>query len=52
MAAPTVTITYGAIGTNVTAGQTVLYTGACDATSGLKWTSIAGTVNAKYYPKQ
>jgi len=52
MAAPTVTITYVAIGTNVTAGQNVVYHGACDATSGLKWTSIDGSVNAKYYPKQ
>jgi type IV pilus assembly protein PilA len=51
MAAPTVTITYNAIGTNVTAGQTVIYTGACDAISGLKWTTITGTIAAKYYPK-
>jgi type IV pilus assembly protein PilA len=53
MAAPTVTISYGAIGT-VTAG-TVIYTGSCDSTNGLKWTSITGTGGVgvqKYLPKQ
>ncbi len=49
-AAPVVTITYAAIGSGVTAGDTVTYTGACNATSGLSWT-VAGTINSKYYPK-
>jgi type IV pilus assembly protein PilA len=52
MAAPTVTITYGAIGTSVTAGNNVVYTGTCDSTSGLKWTSIGGSIASKFYPKQ
>jgi len=52
MAAPTVTLTYNAIGTSVTAGQNVVYHGACDATSGLKWTSIDGSMSSKYYPKK
>lgn len=51
MASPTLTITYVAIGTAVTAGQTVVYNGTCDATSGLKWTTINGTVASKFYPK-
>ena len=51
MASPTLTITYGAIGTAVAAGQTVVYNGTCDTTSGLKWTTINGTVASKFYPK-
>jgi type IV pilus assembly protein PilA len=51
MAAPTVTLAYAAIGSNVTAGDTVIYTGVCNATSGLKWSTVTGTVAAKYYPK-
>ena len=52
MAAPTLTMTYNAIGTSVAANQTVIFTGTCDATSGLKWSStVTGSVLAKYYPK-
>ena len=51
MAVPTVTLTYNAIGTSVSDNQTIIYTGACDAVSGLKWTGITGTVASKYYPK-
>jgi type IV pilus assembly protein PilA len=51
MAAPVVTLTYAAIGTTVTAGQTIVYNGTCDSVSGLKWNSISGTINSKYYPK-
>jgi type IV pilus assembly protein PilA len=50
MAAPVVTIAYTAIGTQVTAGQNVTYTGTCDTISGLKWT-IGGSVASKFYPK-
>jgi len=49
--APTVTIAYNAIGTNVTVDQNVVYTGTCDSTSGLKWSTITGSVASKYYPK-
>lgn len=48
--AATVTITYRAIGTNVIAGATVVYTGACSA-AGLVW-AIGGTVLPKYLPKR
>ena len=51
MAAPTVTLTYNAIGSNVTAGSTVVYTGTCNS-SGLTWSSpLTGTIAAKYLPK-
>ncbi|MDD3935886.1 prepilin-type N-terminal cleavage/methylation domain-containing protein [Rhodoferax sp.] len=52
-AAPTVAITYVAIGSNVPAGAIITYTGACDSTSGLKWTGIAGSAGMldKYLPK-
>ena len=51
----TVTITYGAIGTSIAAGSTVVYTGTCSAGSGMTWavsgtSSFAGT-GAKYLPK-
>ena len=49
IAAPVVTLTYKAIGTSVTAGDTVTYTGVCN-TSGIRWT-VAGSINAKFYPK-
>jgi type IV pilus assembly protein PilA len=55
--APTVTIEFNAIGSNVGDGATAIYTGTCDATSGLKWSTItAGTtgtpaMQAKYLPK-
>jgi type IV pilus assembly protein PilA len=49
LAAPTVTIVLKTIGTSVTSGQTIVYTGAC-TTTGLAWT-IGGTVANKYYPK-
>jgi type IV pilus assembly protein PilA len=45
-----VTVVLNAIGTSVTADQTVTYTGACTAGSGLKWT-VGGTVASKYLPK-
>lgn len=53
--APTVTITYAAIGNNViSTGDTILYTGACGP-SGLTWTitgtgGFAGT-GVKFLPK-
>lgn len=50
-AAPVVTITYKAIGTSITAGQDVTYTGTCNSTNGLKWNTIGGSVNPKFYPK-
>jgi type IV pilus assembly protein PilA len=46
----TVTIVYTGIGSAITAGETVVYTGTCGA-GGLKWT-IAGSVAPKYLPKQ
>jgi type IV pilus assembly protein PilA len=52
MAAPTVTLTYAAIGTAVTAGQTIVYNGTCDTISGVKWTAFTGsTIASKFYPK-
>ncbi|MES2105950.1 MAG: pilin [Pseudomonadota bacterium] len=48
----TVTITYNAIGSNITAGQTIVYQGTCAAGSGMTWTvDSASTVAAKYLPK-
>jgi type IV pilus assembly protein PilA len=47
--APVVAIVYNAIGTNVSTGQNITYSGSCTA-SGLTW-SISGTVQSKYYPK-
>ena len=44
-----VTIVFKAIGSAVTAGQTVIYTGACTP-GGMTWT-VGGNINAKYYPK-
>jgi type IV pilus assembly protein PilA len=48
--AATVTITYAAIGSGITAGQTVTYTAACSTETGTTWT-VGGTVDAKYRPK-
>ncbi len=45
----TLTVTMLAIGTQITAGQTIIWTGTCNA-SGMSWT-VGGTVNAKYLPK-
>ena len=45
----TVTVQMNAIGSQVTANQTVVYTGTCSAT-GTEW-AIGGTVAAKYLPK-
>ena len=48
-AAPTVTAALVAIGSGITDGQTIVWTGACDS-SKILW-SVGGTVNAKYRPK-
>jgi len=48
--AATVTIVLKAIGTGVTAGDTIIYTALCNPDSGTTWT-VGGTVNAKYLPK-
>lgn len=47
----TVTITLKDIGNSITAaiGNTIVYTGTCDA-AGMKW-AVSGTVPAKYLPK-
>ena len=49
----TVTITYEAIGNQVTAGDTVIYNGVCD-TTGMNWSvpadATGGTVSAKFKP--
>ena len=44
-----VTITYRAIGTSVSAGDTVLYNGTCGA-GGMTW-AVSGTIDTKYYPR-
>jgi type IV pilus assembly protein PilA len=44
-----VTATMLAIGTQVAAGDTVVWTGTCGA-GGMTWV-VGGTINAKYYPK-
>lgn len=46
----TITATFNAIGSSVANNATVIYTGTCDASTGLKW-SIGGSVNDKYLPK-
>jgi type IV pilus assembly protein PilA len=48
----TLTIVMKAIGSAVNAGDTIIYNLACDANSGTSTTSIAGTINPKYYPKK
>jgi len=47
--AGTVTIVYKAIGTQVTAGDTVIYTATC-GTGGTTW-ATGGSIAAKYRPK-
>jgi len=47
--AGTVVIAYKAIGTAITAGQTIVYTATCGA-GGTTWT-VSGTVPAKFQPK-
>jgi len=44
-------IVYVDIGSAVSDGETVTYTGVCDAQTGLTWT-VAGTVDSKFYPKK
>lgn len=44
-----VTITYDAIGTQVTDGDTIVYNGACRNT-GMDW-GVSGSIDSKYYPK-
>jgi hypothetical protein len=39
-----------AIGSAVTAGDTIVMTAACDPDAGTSWTA-GGTINAKYLPK-
>jgi len=46
----TVTITYGANIPGVIAGNTVIYTGTCNAGSGMSWT-VGGTVPARLLPR-
>lgn len=49
---PTVTITYGAIGTAVPANAQIIYTGTCSATSGMSWVpSAAASMPTKFIPK-
>jgi type IV pilus assembly protein PilA len=47
--AGTVTVAMKAIGSAVTAGQTIIYTATCGA-AGITW-AVSGTVDAKYLPK-
>ena len=49
-ARPVMTITYKAIGSGVTSGSTVIYTGDCRPSATFKWT-VGGTVQTKYLPK-
>lgn len=49
LTAPVLTIVMNTIGTSISSGQTIVYTGAC-GTSGLTWT-ISGSIPQKYYPK-
>ena len=50
--AATVTIVMKAIGTTVTAGDTIVYAAVCNSDSGTTWTVDAtSTINAKYRPK-
>ncbi len=50
--AGTVTIVLKAIGSGVSAGDTIIYTAACNADTGTTWTvSGTGTNIAKYLPK-
>lgn len=45
----TATIAMKAIGTAITANQTIIYTGTCGA-AGMTW-AVSGTVASKYLPK-
>lgn len=49
-ASANVTIKYTAIGTQIVADQTVVYSGVCDANRGMVWT-VSGTVENKFLPK-
>ncbi|HEX7642382.1 MAG TPA: pilin [Noviherbaspirillum sp.] len=49
LAQPLLTIVMQSIGTSISSGQTIVYTGTC-GTAGLTWT-ISGTIPPKYYPK-
>ena len=49
-AVATITIPYLAIGTAIGAGQTVVYTGTCNTSTGITW-AVSGSVPTKYYPK-
>jgi type IV pilus assembly protein PilA len=49
LSAPLITIVMNTIGTSISSGQTIVYSGNC-TTSGLTWT-ISGTIASKYYPK-
>ncbi len=51
VAVPIITVTYNAIGTSVTAGQTIVYTGTCTAGSGIKWDISSPAMLAKFLPK-
>ncbi len=44
------TIVYKAIGTQVDAGDTVIYNGVCDDT-GVNWT-LAGSITPKFLPSK
>lgn len=46
----TITITMKAIGTSITAGQTIIYNGTCGS-AGLTWALSGSTVASKYLPK-
>ncbi len=46
----TVTIVYTTIGSSVTGGENVVYTGTCGP-GGMQW-GITGTVASKFHPKQ
>ena len=48
----TIVAKFNAIGTDISTGDTITYTGACSAT-GLKWTitGSTATITAKYLPK-
>jgi type IV pilus assembly protein PilA len=43
------TATMAAIGSQIAAGQTIVWTGVCSP-GGMTWT-VSGTVNPKFYPK-
>jgi len=49
-AAPTITVVYVKIGSEVAAGDTIIYAGTC-GDGGLTWTATTGSIASKFEPR-